>query len=645
MRKQGLWVVILFIMVLGASAYADPLKEGDAFFFGKYEQDAKEDNGEEPIEWKVLQADEEKALIISRYVLEGEAYNESKKGVVWKDSTLREWLNGEFLDIAFTEDEQSAICVSNVSNLADEGKPEWDPVDSEDTEDMVFLLSYAEAKEYFGSKNAKKAKGTKHAGNNGAKSWGITSVAIGESDWWLRSPGKVSHDACFIDVFGAAQTKVVTENIGVRPAIWIDTTSSFEEFPYQQFSKAEELAEQGEYEEAANLLDTLGDYNDARATAGEYRYQVATRAIMSKDFDKGIELLETLDGYKDSNQMGRMARYNYAVMCQEDGDYEKAAKLYGIVGQYEDSMARMKECFEKLGISVYYFSEEAVNTGYDTGYAKADKISGSDRHFGWQLGDFFMSGFTRRAEDEDGNPIFIKTLGDSVTLWFDLEQDIAALNGNKQLFIRADSNGYDEYFGVRKSDFGKGTLIVRHADYQNKFSDPVIYTDYLLAKGTTGADTKVVLNEEGDYEVALDYEIQNDDVSKMLEKFGNYKVMIRFSIRNGNCMVFPFDVSTGEELRNSSVTENGFYLDLARSRYLDIDVKHSVITNGAAGVVEDERFNRPAKDGDQYTNEGIYTISVSNRYTGESTVKTIFVGSEELLQEYIDNGFSADRLK
>ena len=43
--------------------------------------------------------------------------------------------------------------------------------------------------------------------------------------------------------------------------------------------------------------------------------------------------------------------------------------------------------------------------------------------------------------------------------------------------------------------------------------------------------------------------------------------------------------------------------------------------------------------------EGIYTISVSNLYTGESTVKTLFVGTDELLQEYISNGFSADRLK
>ena len=154
-----------------------------------------------------------------------------------------------------------------------------------------------------------------------------------------------------------------------------------------------------------------------------------------------------------------------------------------------------------------------------------------------------------------------------------------------------------------------------------------------------------MLREEGDYEVALDYEVYDGNLLHLTNKYGNYRIFLRFSVRNGNCMVFPFDVQTGAELQNTSVTENGFSLDLARSRYLDIDVKYSVLTKGAAGTIEDVRFNRPAKDGDRYTSEGIYTISVRNRYTGESTVKTIFIGTEAQLQEAIENGFSADRLK
>lgn len=304
-----------------------------------------------------------------------------------------------------------------------------------------------------------------------------------------------------------------------------------------------------------------------------------------------------------------------------------------------------RECCKQQGISIYYFSADAVNAGVDTGYAKQDTISGDDKHFGWRLGRFFLTGFTRVTADENQQPVFIKTLGDSVTLWFDLEQDIDALNGNAQLSLAADANGYDQQFGIPKTNFGRGTLIVRHTDYQNAKGGPAVYTDYLLAKGTTGANTRIVLHEEGDYEVALDYEVQDSELTHITSKFGNYRIFLRFSIRNGNCMVYPFDLLTGAELQNTAVAEAGFSLDLARSRYLDINVRRAVLVETANGVIEDERFNRPAKDGDRYTQEGIYTISVSNRYTGESTTKTIFVGSQELLETYVRNGFSLERLK
>ena len=108
--------------------------------------------------------------------------------------------------------------------------------------------------------------------------------------------------------------------------------------------------------------------------------------------------------------------------------------------------------------------------------------------------------------------------------------------------------------------------------------------------------------------------------------YSNYRISFKFSVRNSNCMVYPFDAQTGAELADNAVAENGFYLDLARSRYLDIDIRKEIEVEGQDGLVEDTRFNRAAADGDAYTEEGIYTITVSNRYTGETTTKTIRVG-------------------
>ena len=153
----------------------------------------------------------------------------------------------------------------------------------------------------------------------------------------------------------------------------------------------------------------------------------------------------------------------------------------------------------------------------------------------------------------------------------------------------------------------------------------------------TGADTRVQLFEEGDYEVALDYEVTEKE---LIPKTHHYRIFFKFSVRNANGMVFPFDISTGAELTNGSVTENGFKLDLAKSRYLDLNIKQEVWTEGADGLTTDIRLNEPAKDGDCYTDEGIYTITVKNKYTGAETTKKIYVGTNRILAAYANSGYS-----
>ena len=95
------------------------------------------------------------------------------------------------------------------------------------------------------------------------------------------------------------------------------------------------------------------------------------------------------------------------------------------------------------GEQVFYFNS-VVNTGKDNGYSKADSIGAKDPHFGWTLGRFVVSGFTSVNRDEN-NPVFLKNVGDKVKLSFRLEQDIDNLNGDKNLTIASDKNGYDEY--------------------------------------------------------------------------------------------------------------------------------------------------------------------------------------------------------
>ena len=303
--------------------------------------------------------------------------------------------------------------------------------------------------------------------------------------------------------------------------------------------------------------------------------------------------------------------------------------------------------FASNGNETVFYLGSPANAGLDTGYNESNEITRQDPHFGWTLGQFAISGYTGKAETTDGTPIFLKTEGDKVSLSFELAQDINALNGKESLTVSGDSDGYDQYFQIDRTDFGQGALIVRHTNYQNAAGEPQIYTNYLNGI-EAGANTEVILLEEGDYEVRLDYELKNDvrqvGPVSVFPEYSNYVIDIKFEVRNGNSMVFPFDLATGSELTNEAYAPNRFYLDLARSRYLDINVKKEVMAAGANGLVEDTRFNGPARDGDQYAEEGIYTITAKNPSTGQETIKTIYVGSNPILKAYAVTGLPIETI-
>ena len=586
------------------------LHVGFYYTFGQYEQDNNTANGNEPIEWLILANDGETALLMSRHVLDCQPYASSAEGAAWGNSVLREWLNGTFMQNAFTEAEQSALL-------------------SDASEDLISLLSADDAEALL-TKEARKATLSEYA-----RAQGAALPLVPNADFYLRDSVKDSANACIINMYGDSTTVRATDKKGVRPVIRLNLSADEGTFAAAQYTAAVFTQESGAYLDAAAIFDSIGNYLDSTVRAQQCRYAQAEIEEANGNLDEAIKLFSKLGTYSDSYDRLGECRYAKALSVMNSGDYKKAMKLFGELGNYKDSITRMTECMDQQGILRRYMTVTTVNTGTDNGYSKSTTIGGKDPHFGWNLGRFFMTNFTRVSGDS-ANPVFLKTLGDKVTMWYELEQDITKLDGKTTLSITADTNGYDEYFGVKKTDFGRGTLIVRQTNYRNEQTDPVIYTDYLAATTSHGAVTKVEFLEEGDYEVALNYETTT---SGLIPVYNNYRVFFRFSVRNGNCMVYPFDIATGAELGNSSIAPNGFYLDLARSRYLDINVRRKVLAEGAVGLTADERFNRPAKDGDRYTQEGVYIIDVSNRYTGESTAKTIFVGSDELLQKYIAGGF------
>lgn len=176
----------------------------------------------------------------------------------------------------------------------------------------------------------------------------------------------------------------------------------------------------------------------------------------------------------------------------------------------------------------------------DNGYSGNKPIGLKDPHYGWELGRFVISGYSSTVK-ADGTDVFLKNIGDTVSLSFTLDQDIEKLNDDEGLVISEDRNCFDQHFQTEKTNFGHGTLLIKSTDYRNLDSQPTIYTDYLNGK-LQGANTEIQLCEEGDYEVSLLYEVESPGLVPFTKSHNNYRMSLRFSVRNRNAMVFPFDV-------------------------------------------------------------------------------------------------------
>ena len=216
-----------------AAAHEAKYSVGNYVTFGCYPQTSGGDDSTE-IEWLVVAREGNKALLISRYGLDAQPYNEKYVDITWEKCTLRTWLNETFLNKAFTEHEQKGILLTNVDNGSSQGYSRKSTSGGDNTRDKVFLLSYAEVNEYLGvtydnSSNMKsRAAPTAYALKRGASTSSNNETADGLAAgwWWLRSPGGIQGGGARVYSDGSLSgSRVNVGNGCVRPALWIDLAS------------------------------------------------------------------------------------------------------------------------------------------------------------------------------------------------------------------------------------------------------------------------------------------------------------------------------------------------------------------------------------------------------------------------------------
>ena len=199
------------------------MQAGDKILFGNYE-------------WRVLEVQNNTALIITEYIIEQRAYHNAYKDITWADCSLRKYLNSEFYD-RFSAAEKSRI----IPVLNKNPDNQWyGTKGGRDTQDSIFLLSIEETVcRYFGDSSSKLYSPGKNQRywferkdkNNSKRIARLESRKEGSWWWWLRSPGRVSIKAVYIHGdgnIGIQGNNILKGNIsdgeckgGLRPALWL----------------------------------------------------------------------------------------------------------------------------------------------------------------------------------------------------------------------------------------------------------------------------------------------------------------------------------------------------------------------------------------------------------------------------------------
>lgn len=181
-------------------------KIGDTIAFGKYNQNGSEADGPEPIEWIVLDKQDGKLLLLSRYIL----FEGKSAGKEWIINDLRKSLNAEFHSAAFLPEEQNRICETPIVSSY-HATPIYD---------KIFLLSEEEVEKYLPTDDSRNC-GFQYSTKDGG-SWWLRSCYEVETEQKriLRRQIVVTQTGSFD--FHTFNTSSATISSGIRPAMWVE---------------------------------------------------------------------------------------------------------------------------------------------------------------------------------------------------------------------------------------------------------------------------------------------------------------------------------------------------------------------------------------------------------------------------------------
>ena len=206
------------------------IKAGDIISFGHSPQiinnHVRIEESNPMIQWIVMDVKDNKALLLSKFAVDEQPFNEEIGIVPWENCSLRLWLNSVFYNNAFSEQEKSAI----IPVYYKDGDYQFE---QSGQKDLIFLFSLDEIRDYLDPYY--KYLYPVPARNGGLVMYAGTEEYYGQ--WWIRTDPDYSENPDLIkklkigdpnDYYGDHGTiDYANPLFEVRPAIWIDLNSSF----------------------------------------------------------------------------------------------------------------------------------------------------------------------------------------------------------------------------------------------------------------------------------------------------------------------------------------------------------------------------------------------------------------------------------
>ena len=165
------------------------------------------------IKWIVVDEKDGAHLLVAKDTVESKKYNDDGGSMntsdplfhanEWNNCSLRAWLNNDFYQEAFEEVAKEAVVTCDLKNSF---KERYNKSGGKDTADKVFILSFAEIKNYLEPLGVVSAKG---------------------KTYWIRNPkgtngysAGICKDSLSSQIMYMKYEDIDTEQ-GVRPAVWV----------------------------------------------------------------------------------------------------------------------------------------------------------------------------------------------------------------------------------------------------------------------------------------------------------------------------------------------------------------------------------------------------------------------------------------